>query len=184
MTDRRHEQAVRETVSVRGWESLPIDQIARRVTSPGVTYAPNRTAYCETWDVPPPLAPCDHPAFSQPEFEDLTGTVRGRMRIVGYLGVRSSEKGSGWLARCACGKYEVRRSKRWKRGVADGADDMCAVCDWTRKLRDNEEAYRKGLNPGYASAESLKGAPNGFAGHRWQAQTSKERYRVCTDNQL
>lgn len=174
MSDERvHRKAVRETITVQGVERVPIDRTARRVTSPGVAYTPNFKPYCETWDVPPPLAPSDHPAFLTPEFQDLTGTVRGRMRIIGYLGVRPSGKGSGWLARCSCGKYELRRSQSWKRGMADGSDDMCAICAWTLKVRSNEERYRQGENPGYNSPKQSKGG-EWFRGHRWQRQVSQE----------
>jgi hypothetical protein len=55
---------------------------------------------------------------------DLTGTVRGNVKITGYLG------GGKWKARCICGKTVIRDGKRWKKGLGKSSPDRgCNACN-------------------------------------------------------
>ena len=77
-----------------------------------------------TWDVCPPL-------HRPPTVvEDLRGTRRGSMIVIGYD--RRVKRGDhAWIARCDCGIYEVRRGRAWRRGLANTTVDSC---QWCKKL--------------------------------------------------
>jgi hypothetical protein len=84
--EKAHKRASEETYTVLGKEARPIDGTAARVTSPGVHWEPGFKPPCRIWKEPPPT--CEPPAVrnSDPSFTDYRGSVKGRMRIVGYLG--------------------------------------------------------------------------------------------------
>lgn len=109
-------RAVR-THSVHGRELAPVDRVAARVTAPAPTWtALGNQLHMPRWEAPPPIVPIPEGA------EDLTGTVRTRMRVVGYLGE------GRLLVRCACGYYEYRKSSSWKRSLLRGKGDACQEC--------------------------------------------------------
>lgn len=130
------------TYTVRGRESVPVDRTAARVVRPGIEFKPtDKKLGQELWEVPPPtLRPPDG-------CDDLTGTRRGRMTIVGYLDSAGGKKGSRWLARCDCGKYERRAGPKWRKGLRDERPDHgCQHCQYLNYLKRNDKYRREGRN--------------------------------------
>jgi hypothetical protein len=70
----------------------------------------------------------------QPSFEDFTGRRIGRLTVVGRSGKK--DRGTRWLVRCDCGRYEGRRTKTLK----NLRSDRCSECDRLDQIR-------KGLKP-------------------------------------
>lgn len=108
----------------------PIDQVARRVTSPGIRYRPNLKYSTKRWlNVPPIGDELPHGVT------DMRGVRRGRMEIVGYwkrvtvygIDMYAKKKASHkWIGRCDCGIFEVRDGKRFRKKL--GSVDMCHDC--------------------------------------------------------
>lgn len=128
------------TVTVRGQERAPVDAVADRVTRGGVAYEPARNLGpqelgrdCPILREPPPL------------IADLRGQRSGRMAMVGYLETakkKPSDYGKGgvpkqrWVARCDCGRYEIRAGDKWRRNMRNNKGDMCQECRrWSTKRK-------------------------------------------------
>jgi hypothetical protein len=99
--------------------SDPIDRTAAMVTRKGVSYDPAKRITQRHWDCPPQMKPVPHGC------ENRIGTRFGRMEVVGYF-CRSKKKGSIWVVRCACGKYETRTTKSIVNKNND--TDCCQIC--------------------------------------------------------
>ena len=115
------------TYTVRGVETLPIDQLARRVAGRGEDPKTWRHRYVSGDVGRVPLETIKPPRT----IEDLTGVNRDRLTVVGYLWRRKlSSKGNShhWLARCRCGEYVVRRGLTIRRGRAAATPDSCQGC--------------------------------------------------------
>lgn len=82
-------------------------------------------------DLPFPLKPITPDVRANRGFVDLTGQVNGRLTFLGLS--RDHKSPARWVARCACGKYVLRRF----RGAMDPATDRCADCEHTKKLRES-----------------------------------------------
>lgn len=93
----------------------PINSTAARVIAAGEQFEYRQLA-CEICsDLPLALA-------LLPEgFEDLTGSVVGRLTVVGFYAVKKNR----WACRCVCGRYCVRGARAIKAACADAA---CAQC--------------------------------------------------------
>jgi len=110
----------------------PIDALARRVTAPAERHDVGLIE--GESETPLPMWPWCGPGCKKAN--DLTGTRRGLMTIMGYAGDEGryrgpgmrpkskSGRGSRWVARCVCGTYAYRRSKRWK----TPGWDACSRC--------------------------------------------------------
>ena len=67
---------------------------------------------------------------------DITGYKRGRMTIIGFVGMGDCKEGydtdnlkdSQWAARCDCGMYELRKYGNFLKGFHQGKDDCCDNC--------------------------------------------------------
>lgn len=57
---------------------------------------------------------------------DHTGERRGKMTAIAWCRSSRSGKGTVWLCRCSCGRYEYRRPGRWQ--SRPFPDDQCDVC--------------------------------------------------------
>lgn len=105
-------------------EAVPLDRMAARVVGRGEHWAPDMKLSGDVWGAPPKCKPVP------PRIDDITGTRRGRMVIFGYWGARP--KGGGhdhkWVARCDCGRYEVRVGSRFVKGVRQRTGDACQYC--------------------------------------------------------
>ena len=66
-----------------------------------------------------------------PDCTDLTGTVRGKITITGYLGKQRVQK---WQGKCECGATVVRQGIKWRKGLRNKTWDYgCAKCNWEYK---------------------------------------------------
>lgn len=66
---------------------------------------------------------------------DLTGLKVGRLTVIGLADLDERKaKSAAWVVRCACGYYEIRRSKSL-RSPAYAARAMCSHCDYQTELR-------------------------------------------------
>ena len=73
----------------------------------------------ETFDAPP------LPAMQMPvDSKDYSGLRRGRMVAFRFHGGKPGDR--TWLARCDCGRYEIRRIVRWVKKM--DAPDACGIC--------------------------------------------------------
>lgn len=114
-------------------ESKPIDQKAKSIArSGGIHYEPPPPSDGHRWfaDCPAkvPIPAC---ILKQPDFSDLTGTVIGDMRVIGWGG-----PGNGWICRCVCGRFEYKSRKGVLRPDPSSSAACCIVCNNTRGMRD------------------------------------------------
>jgi len=99
----------------------PINRTASRVNfGESDAWVPKmKPSEAETFDAPPlPLAKRPYSAI------DYSGFRRGNLVAFRYHGSHS-KKGSIWLCKCDCGKYEFRVVGKWAK---KDADDACIVC--------------------------------------------------------
>src|SRR5947209_12093599 len=91
--------------------SVPNGATAGRVTSRGEHWTPKRQLSPGElhWDTPPPMFAW-RPGLMQ-GLPDFTGHKFGRMTVLGLMKVRPGGEGLRWVVRCACGDYEVRKTK-------------------------------------------------------------------------
>jgi len=110
----------------------PIDRVATRVIFQKGEFVPDRR-FPFTFKTCPQTIPYTQYKGNN-EGKDFTGAKPGRLTVIGYRGRGKQEFGT-WVVRCACGNYELRKTKTIKKGL-DGRlpDDCCAECDYTKKL--------------------------------------------------
>ncbi len=124
----------------------PVDAVAARVTQRGEAHHRPTTGNGARIVAPP------HPPIPVPEDTvNLIGTERGRVTIVAYLGNltgKGSQHGAAWIGRCQCGRYEIRRGVKWRRGLREGRTDACEDCKHIQTLRRSDEWRRTGKNSG------------------------------------
>lgn len=66
--------------------------------------------------------------------DNLTGRIIGRMTIVGLSANKSSNsRGACWVARCACGAFEHRRTQTIRK--TDPKQMMCSHCNYLEQLK-------------------------------------------------
>lgn len=109
---------------------LPVDRLARRVTSP----ARPENLWQPAVSVPPgtafsreALPTAAIPSAAPPGLHSVVGRRRDRLVVVGYAAKQGSKsKPAKWVVRCDCGNYEHRSSiLRW---LGTNALDMCIEC--------------------------------------------------------
>jgi len=119
---------------------VPINSTAKRVTSEGYKYTPDKKI--TTLHSPFPfetIAP-SRALKNNPSFIDLTGTKFGQFTVIGLF----KESTRKWVVKCSCGNYEVRLAKSVKNQENFG--DRCAVCRHTSYLIRHDEFRAKGFN--------------------------------------
>jgi len=123
--------------------SSPIDRTAKNVTAQHAIshYRPEPTSpyhgsMPRWYEECPPLIPIPKSQLGQLGFVDYTGRTVGRMKVIGWGGLVPGRK-APWICRCACGRYEFRKSAALKNGClsVDG-DHCCTVCNNTRRVRE------------------------------------------------
>jgi len=90
------------------------------------------------WELCPPLAP--------PEWQErnLTGHQFGRLTVVGKIRKDWSCPKARWVVRCACGDFEVRKSKSILNPAND--QDCCHHCRQVIQARKAHEYRTTGVN--------------------------------------
>lgn len=106
--------------------SRPVNRAAARVLGGGVHYEMKKEIVQRHWTSPPSTQPITSELRACPSFEDLTGRVFGRFRVVGYLGKFNKSKPPLWLVRCVCGDYESRYAKSIRN--SENVGDRCEKC--------------------------------------------------------
>ena len=103
----------------------PVDRVAGRMSfgeSDGWAPKMKEQAHIQTWDAPP------KPEKDRPESAvDYTKARRGFMTAMYWY--ESGKRGSKWICRCDCGKYEFRTPKKWLE--KNDVPDSCLVCQAT-----------------------------------------------------
>lgn len=145
-----------ETVFERLAGSLPVDGVARRVTSPGYRHTPHLEDQGYDSEMPLPMIP-----FPGLPDRDLVGQRVGRLTVIGY----SSEVRDRWVLRCCCGKYTLRRRRSITlRGDANVI--ACTECRHHMKLRSRERSKIAGKEFSHTSDTPLPTMPfSGKAEH-------------------
>ncbi|MBY7719738.1 hypothetical protein [Vibrio parahaemolyticus] len=93
----------------------------------------------EFWEAPRKHQPIPDDSV----FTDLTGSIVGRLKVIGYLG-----KGV-WQCRCVCGRY-CKRTKKFIEQVLNGresTESMCRECYGVMLLKKNEYFKANGCYP-------------------------------------
>lgn len=121
--------------------SVPVNRQAA-VMRDGGGVSPRMPEFADHWDAPP-----KQERAPAPDTPRLEGRAFGDgMRVVRYHGCRADS--GRWLVRCACGAYELRRTRAV---LTAPVDHVCQACTWTRNLR------RRATPPAVApKAESLR----------------------------
>lgn len=136
--------------------SSPVDEVARRVTSPSHVQVPEnvtRAGICES-DLPLPMW-SEHEMRSTEnrnpgwpkllrklvrQCEEFKGARRGRLVVQGL----SRDKKHRWVARCDCGVYVVRTAKAMKN--PKNTSDCCLTCRMGEYVA-RKRRWEAGLEP-------------------------------------
>lgn len=108
----------------------PIDRVARRVTSEGERYVPDKKLTAVHSDAPLPMRPVP------PTRRDLRDMAFGWLTVIGLAVARKAQRRNGgtlWVCRCVCGRY-VHRTEKAIRNPRNDVDS-CDMCKHTRFLR-------------------------------------------------
>jgi hypothetical protein len=106
------------------YTAKPVNAEAAKALQKGEQYESKKKITQVSAEVPIATSP-----FPGKKVDDLTGRSVGRFTVIGYKGGGSSSAkqcGCLWVVRCACGRYETRRTKSIKnyKNVAD----CCQYC--------------------------------------------------------
>lgn len=116
----------------------PVDRVAVRVTSRGVSFNPQKRVLTGDSSTPIPTRPILACMRSQPNFQDLTAVRFGRFRVIGL----AAQKLGHWVVRCDCGTYSTRASKAIKNPA--NHVDRCEHCRHLAFLQASERYRRLG----------------------------------------
>lgn len=124
-------------------ELVPLDRMAARVVSKGEHWDRRISKKGgKVWTVCPKFKRLPH------DVVDITGLRRGRMKIVGYFGrSKSGRTGQKWIARCDCGRFEVRNATAFKRGLETGHGDACRYCRQEIAIKRHDRWREQGADP-------------------------------------
>ena len=110
--------------------TAPINRLAKSVVRDGIAPVRRqiRVHNNPLYEICPPVD-----KFTGPAIYDLTGKKFGRLTVIGFkLGPTPNQKG-GWVVRCDCGLFQIRRSKCLRTPSGDGSW-MCDQCDYVHEL--------------------------------------------------
>ena len=117
--------------------STPINKTAALVIGKGVNYdCPKKVQTVESKNVLP-LRPALFSDLNKNGFIDCTGLSIGRLKVLGIY-----KNGGGWVCRCVCGTYCVRRQKAILN--KNNTQDRCEECRHLAYLKRDEYRRRTG----------------------------------------
>ena len=108
----------------------PINRVAARILSHGVSHSFDIKSSAPEWDNPPVMYPTE-----------IKGLTNGRITVYGSLSPSNSRK---LVCRCVCGRWVHRSKKAMLREKSD-AIDMCSQCYGLARARRNEHHRRTGI---------------------------------------
>lgn len=128
---------IRTTDLDRIFASAPASRQAAVVAGKGVHWESPIQDDSGRSDDPLPIFPFD----TRGGGKDLTGSVVGRFRILGYGGTYKNAAGKSvgarWVGRCACGRYQ--RFKTRSITAPSEADMKCDRCKYLVGIKDGEQ---------------------------------------------
>ena len=111
---------------------IPVDKTSRLVCGIGVKHHSFKKVQTIESDEPLGTRKPRRIELKNPSFVDLTGKKYARFTVIGlYDGPK------GWVVRCDCGKYCVRRAKSIKNPL--NTFDRCEHCQELAYLKKNHE---------------------------------------------
>lgn len=117
-------------------------------------------------------------------FEDLSGRLFGRFRVVGIFDGEGAPRGKQatmmWVCRCACGRYQTRTARAVRNPKNTG--DCCDECQQLRYLRDTERKKALGLIEG-VTVERAVIRLKASAGHNANQPKEPRHDRRCNPPQ-
>lgn len=107
----------------------PLNAVADRVTRPGPKgYESDKRILQVCSPTPLPLRPVP----TARTLPNLTGTVRGHLRVIG-LWEDNSAAHARWVCKCVCGYYTTRSTKALRNERNDDRCDRCRQVDYLRR---------------------------------------------------
>ena len=119
--------------------TTPINKTAALVMSKGVHYKPNKKVQTIESANPLPTVSLSIQNIKNPNFIDCTGKKIGRLTVIGLY-----KLGVGWVCRCDCGMYCVRRQKSILN--EKNTPERCEECRHLAYLKNSEHFRRTGKN--------------------------------------
>jgi len=127
---------------------IPINRTAKTVTSKG-----SRFKYKSNVKNPPTFSTPLKTIKPPKEIENLTGSSRGNMTIIGYIGKPGRDH--TWLAKCVCGNYETRNGFIWRKALRKNKKDHgCFHCLQHTSIIRSEYYKRNGFGKGERKQEN------------------------------
>lgn len=130
--EKQTKQRLRGQRVIDGAPCDPVNQVAGRVTSKGIHFAPVGKP-CKHYVSDEPL-PLRQELPNSPNWQDFTGFKKGKFTVVGLAANRNGQ----WVVKCQCGTYETRVTKALRN--PNNAFDACVHCQRDAYLR--KEARR------------------------------------------
>jgi hypothetical protein len=118
--------------------SIPVDQTARNVISPGYHFEPRallNTSVVHSRDPLPMVQPKNNIE------RQMIGVQRGRLKVIGVSGLKGR-----FVVICACGSYEHRTGKALRK--LNNEKDACAVCRLIAQRRRDAHWRQTGQEKG------------------------------------
>ena len=115
----------------------PINKTAALVIGGGVNYEPDKKVQTIESSNPLPTRKLTSQEFNSSTFKDCSGKKVGRLTTVGLYSL-----GKGWVCRCDCGMYCIRRTRAILN--PNNTQERCEECRHLAFLKRNEKRRRTG----------------------------------------
>lgn len=116
---------------------IPINKVAAIVTGKGFEFTSRKRVQTIESKNPLPTVTIDKGESGSQGFVDVTGFKVGRLTVIG-----KHENSKGWVCRCVCGVYCVRRAKAIVN--PKNTQERCEECRHLAHLKREEEFRRSG----------------------------------------
>lgn len=117
--------------------TTPINKTAALVIGKGFHYEPNKKVQTIESKNPLPTRDAYYQEIYSPTFTNCTGIKIGRLTVIGIY-----SRSKGWVCRCDCGMYCVRRQKAILN--KNNTQDRCEECRHLAFLKKDEKYRRTG----------------------------------------
>ena len=122
---------------INNGNTTPVNKTAALVMGKGFNYESTKKVQTVESNNPLPTMPLSIQNIKDPNFIDCTGKKTGRLTVVGFY-----ELGLGWVCRCNCGTYCVRR----QRAILNkkNTQERCEECRHLAYLKKADHFRRTG----------------------------------------